>query len=138
MLAPATLEAKAPLLILTRTQAGAIGLSGSQTTAEPEALQGQIDLNGLLAPLLSGDPSQPLSYLEQVNISGGQLILKDQITDHTLMARDAGLTIRRLPESVAADVAFTLDQAAGPAKVRSTITRDAATGRVRLRSTSKG
>ncbi len=132
MLAPASLEARAPLLILTRNQAGTIGLSGLRAEADAPAPRGQVDLNALLAPLLSGDPSQPLSYLERVDISGGQLVVKDQITDHTLMARDAALTLRRLRDGAAADLSFALDQPGAPAKVKTTVARDAASGRVRF------
>ena len=132
MLAPASLEARAPLLILTRNEAGAIGLSGGQANDRQPPRRTQLDLNAMLAPLLSGDPSQPLSYLEQADISGGQLILKDQITDHTLMARAAALTVRRLRDGVAADLSFALDQPGGPAKIQTTVARDAATGRARF------
>ncbi len=131
MLAPASLEAKAPLLILTRNEAGAIGLSGSQAKFERADSRGQIDLNALLAPL-SDRSSQPLSYLEQADISGGQLVLKDQITNHTIMARGATLTVRRLQDGVAGDLTFALDQDGAPAKVRTRVARDAATGRVRF------
>jgi hypothetical protein len=131
MLAPASLEAKAPLLILTRNEAGSIGLSGVQAETEP-APRGQIDFNALLAPLLSNDPSQPLSYLEQADISGGQLVLKDQITNHAIMARAGALTLRRVKDGAEADLTFALDQAGAPAKVQTSAVRDAATGRVRF------
>ncbi len=132
MLAPASLEARAPLLILTRNETGAIGLRGGQANDKRRPQHAQLDLNAVLAPLLSGDPSQPLSYLERADISGGQLILRDQITDHTLNARGAALTVQRLRDGVAADLSFILDQAGGPAKVETTVARDAATGRVRF------
>jgi AsmA-like C-terminal region/Protein of unknown function len=132
MLAPASLEAKAPLLILTRNQAGSIGLSGSATGARRAAPRGQIDLNALLTPLLSDESSQPLSYLEEADISGGQLVLKDQITNHTIMARGGALTVRRLRDGVAADLTFALDQDGAPAKVQTRVARDAVTGRVRF------
>jgi Protein of unknown function/AsmA-like C-terminal region len=132
MLAPASLEAKAPLLILTRNQAGTIGLSSSQGEAPQVAPGGQIDLTTLLTPLLARDPSQPLSYLEQADISGGQLVLKDQVTNHTIMARGATLTVRRLRDGVAADLTFALDQDGAPAQVRTRVARDAASGQVRF------
>jgi Protein of unknown function/AsmA-like C-terminal region len=132
MLAPASLEAKAPLLILTRNQAGDIHLSGAQAEGAPAAPKRQLDLTALLSPWLSGDPSQPLSYLEQADISGGELVLRDQVTDHTLMARAAALTVRRLEDGVKADLSFTLDQPGVPAQVRTTVSRDTATGQVRF------
>ncbi len=132
MLAPASLEARAPLLILTRNDAGSIGLSGSQTEAEPAAPKGEIDLDALLAPFLSNQSSQPLSYLERADISGGELILKDQVTDHTVVARAATLTVRRLRGAAAADLTFALDQEGASAKVHTRVERDAATRRARF------
>ena len=76
--------------------------------------------------------SQPLSYLEEADISGGQLVLKDQITNHTIMARGGALTVRRLRDGVAADLTFALDQDGAPAKVQTRVARDAVTGRVRF------
>jgi hypothetical protein len=132
MLAPASLEAKAPLLILTRNQAGSINLSGAQAEAELAAPRRQLDLTDLLSPWLSGDTNQPLSYLEQADISGGELVLRDQVTDHLLKARGAELTVRRLLDGVAADLTFTLDQPGASAEVHTALARDAASGRVRF------
>jgi AsmA-like C-terminal region/Protein of unknown function len=132
MLAPASLEAKAPLLILTRNEAGNIGLSGARAETQPAEPRGQIDLNELLAPLISDESSQPLSYLEQADISGGRLVLRDQVTNHTIMARDGTLIVRRLLDGVSADLTFALDQEGAPAKVQTRVARDAVTGRVRF------
>ncbi len=132
ILAPASLRATAPLLILTRREAGTIGLSASPAKAEASAANGQVDVDALLAPFLSDRPDQPLSYLERADVSGGELILRDQVTKHTIVARDGALTVRRLRDGVAADLAFELDQKQGPAKVRTSLVRDAPTGRVRF------
>jgi len=128
MLAATSLQATAPRLVLARNEDGALDLRG--LAANGQAPRGRIELDALLAALLSVDPSRPLSYLDRVQISGGQLILEDRVTDHTIMARDAALTFGRWSRGLVAELAFELDQAGEPARIRATGRLDAATDSV--------
>ena len=128
MLAATSLQATAPRLVLARDEDGALDLRG--LTANGQAPRGRLELDALLAALLSVDPSRPLSYLDRVQISGGQLILEDRVTDHTIMARDAALTFGRWSRGLVAELAFELDQAGEPARIRATGRLDAATDRI--------
>jgi hypothetical protein len=128
MLAPASLQARAPRLVLARSEDGTIDLRG--LTAGEQAPRGEIDIDELLAALLSVDPSRPLSYLDRLEISGGQLVLEDRVTDHTIMARGAALTVGRWSDGLVAELAFELEQAGEPARVQTTGRLDATTGRI--------
>ena len=119
MLAPVSLAARgaAPGARPQRRTA-AFGLRGLPATGRPAAPRGEIALEALLEPLLSADPDEPLSYLRASSTSsGGQLVLEDRVTDHTILARDAELTARRTADGLAGELAFDLDQAGEPATV---------------------
>jgi AsmA-like C-terminal region/Protein of unknown function len=128
MLAPTSLQARAPRLVLSRSEDGTIGLRGLSAGEQPPP--GDLDLDALLAALLSVDPSRPLSYLDRLVISGGELVLEDRITDHTIMARGAELTIGRWSDGLVAELAFELEQAREPARVRTLGRLDATTRRI--------
>jgi hypothetical protein len=130
MLAPVSLAAQAPRLVLGRNEDGAFGLRGLPASGRPAAPRGEIALAALLDPLLSADPDEPLAYLHELSIAGGQLVLEDRVTDHTLLARNAELTARRLVDGLAARLAFDLDQAGEPATVLAEGGLEAATGRI--------
>ena len=129
MLAPTTLAATAPRLVLARTADGAIRLRGLPREDAPEP-RAALAVEELLAPLLSSDPKEPLSYLRRLQISGGRLVLEDQVTDHTIFAQDAELSVWRLVDGLAARLAFDLGQAGEPATVLAEGGLEAATGRV--------
>jgi hypothetical protein len=128
MLAPTSLQARAPRLVLARSEDGTIDLRG--LTAGEQAPRGELDIDALLAALLSVDPSRPLSYLDRLVISGGQLVLQDRVTDHTIMARGAELTVSRRSDGLVADLAFELEQAGESARVQTTGRLDASTDRI--------
>ena len=134
MLAPTRLEASAPRLVLARGEDGRIRLGGLPSDDQQATPQGQIDVAALLAPLMTTDPSQPLSYLNQLQISGGRLTLEDRITKHTLMAEAAELSISRHPEGLSGNLAFDLAQHGPPAHVQTSARFAAATGQTNFRA----
>jgi uncharacterized protein YhdP len=127
MLAPTSLQATAPRLLLARGEDGTIDLG---LTAGEQAPRGELDIDALLAALFSTDPSRPLSHLDRLAISGGELVLQDHVTDHTLVARGAELTVGRSSDGIVAELAFELEQAPEPARVRTTGRLDATSGRI--------
>ena len=128
MFAATSLQATAPRLVLARTEDGAVGLRG--LAANGQAPRGRIELDALIAALLSVDSSRPLSYLDRLEISGGQLILEDRVTDHTIMARAAALSFGRWSRGLIAELAFELEQTGEPARIRATGRLDATTDRI--------
>ncbi|HSA80816.1 MAG TPA: AsmA-like C-terminal domain-containing protein [Geminicoccaceae bacterium] len=128
MLAPTSLQARAPRLLLARDEDGTIDLGA--LTAGERAPRGELDINALLAALFSTDTNRPLSYLDRLVISGGELILQDRVTNHTIMARGAELTVSRWSDGLVAELAFELEQAGEPARVRTAGRLDATSRRV--------
>jgi hypothetical protein len=130
MLAATSLQATAPRLVLGRDENGRFGLRGLSAAGRPPAPRAGITLEALLDPLLKGGPDEPLSYLRRLRIAGGQLVLEDRVTNHTILARNAELSAQRLVDGLAAQLAFDLDQGGPPATVLAESGLEAATGRV--------
>ena len=69
-------------------------------------------------------------------ISGGELLLQDRMTDHTILARGAELRPSRWSDGLPAQLAFELEQAGEPATVLAEGRLDAATAGSASRSAS--
>jgi len=108
MLAPVRLAADAPSMTLLRRRDGSIGLGG-MVAAAPQA-EG-FDIGAMIATRLMAPAKtdQPLSYLEQVRLSGGEVTLEDRISGGRLSAQDAALVLSREPDGIGARLALVLD-----------------------------
>jgi uncharacterized protein YhdP len=109
------IDAVAPTLTLTRRADGSIGFArepSDQSDAD------RFDIGSMLVGFLTHSAAAGASaYLEHVRISGGELILEDQTLGRSLSARAAELNIDSGGGRVAAELAFEIDQSAGPAHV---------------------
>jgi uncharacterized protein YhdP len=113
VVAPERIHASAPILGLVRRADGSIGLRAS--TDDKGA--SQVTPEMLIGLFMSADPDQPLSHLDRLEISGGALVIRDQTTGQTLLARDAELGLTRQPDGVNAAVSFELEQPHGLAGI---------------------
>lgn len=121
------IEATAPSLMLTRREDGSIGFGDE---GRPTDATG-VDISSLLTNLLiSSESTERWGHLEEIRISGGELVLDDRTFGRTLGARDANLRIARLPGGVSADLQFKIEQATQPATVHGSATHQEGQDRI--------
>jgi hypothetical protein len=109
VLAPTRLDAEAPRLILVRDEGGGIGLAS--VTGQRSEATSPLDVQTLIRPLLAEpDPQEPLSYVQTVHITGGEMVLDDRITGTALRADAADLTLARDAQGLSGHLDFKLDQ----------------------------
>jgi uncharacterized protein YhdP len=114
VIAPERIHASAPSLALVRRADGSIGL---RTAVDGEAAAPHVTPAMLIGVFMSPDPDQPLSYLERMGISGGRLVIQDQTTGQSLLARNAEIGLTRQPGGVNATLSFELEQPQGLAGI---------------------
>jgi hypothetical protein len=124
------IEATAPTLALTRREDGSIGFD-DDPRGDPDATQ--FDLGLLLADVLtSADSAGKCRYLEEIRVSGGELVLDDRALGRTLRARDAELAIAPSANGVSAELTFGIEQTTRPASIHVSATHAEGQDRVRI------
>jgi uncharacterized protein YhdP len=117
------IDAVAPTLTLTRRADGSIGLARRSTSDQPDA--DRFDIGAVLVPFLtSSEAAEASAYLEHIRFSGGELVLEDQALGRTLIARDVELNVVGFGDRVTAELGFRIDQAARPAFVHLSASRE--------------
>lgn len=114
-IAAARIVARAPLLLLIRAPDGSIGLQSGG--AGP--VQSGFDFGALLGRLLArSDPADPMHYLQELTIIGGQVVFRDQITGTELQADHAALALQQAPGRLSGALDFRLQQPDGAAQIK--------------------
>jgi hypothetical protein len=117
VLAPTRLDAEAPRLVLVRDEQGGIGLASLAGQHSQPATP--LGVQRLIKPLLTEpDPREPLSYVQTVHITGGEMVLDDRITGRSLRADAADLTLSRDARGLRGHLDFKLDQPGHVVNVR--------------------
>jgi hypothetical protein len=128
-LALTRIEVAAPRLILTRREDGSIGFGDAGRTADAP----EFDMRSLVADFLrSVESVDRWHYLEEMRISGGDLVLEDRKLGRTLRARNAELSLVPRPAGVGAELVLTIEQPTRSAAIDVAATYDKDEDRIEI------